>query len=104
MHENDSFAIFAFDTDFVVSLVHCIVLDADTYDCDKKTTLLYDPEVLCKYLRLEEDQLPLLAILAGNDFIDPKILEVSKKVVVNHMKSYTRFEKSVFHHVTDISF
>lgn len=79
MHENDSFAIFAFDTDFVVSLVHCIVLDADTYDCEKKTAVLYDPEVLCKYLRLEEDQLPLFAILAGNDLIDHEILKVSKK-------------------------
>lgn len=77
MHENDSFAIFAFNTDFIVSLVHCVVLDAGSYDCDKKTTLLYDPEALSKYLRLEEDQLPLLAILAGNDLIDHEILQVS---------------------------
>lgn len=39
---------------------------------------MYDRVELCKYLNIAVDQLPLLAILAGNDMVDFETLKVSK--------------------------
>lgn len=80
VHDNDSYAIFSNNTDFIVSYVNCAVLSAESFDASKMTALFYDRSELAQYLNIEKEELPLLAILAGNDYIDYESLKVSKYV------------------------
>ncbi|XP_065224509.1 constitutive coactivator of peroxisome proliferator-activated receptor gamma-like [Planococcus citri] len=75
VHKNDCFAIFAQDSDFLASDIKCAVLSSKNFNMGTMTTLLYEREVLAKILRIRTDQLPLLAVLAGNDLIDFEILK-----------------------------
>lgn len=54
------------------------MLDANQYNREDRTTVVYDRNKLCRYLKIEKYQLPLLAILAGNDYVDFESLRVSK--------------------------
>ncbi|XP_065221635.1 uncharacterized protein LOC135846461 [Planococcus citri] len=76
VHENECMAIFTNDTDFIVSDMNkCKVLSTRQFDPRSMTTVLYDREALASSLNIRTDQLPLLAILAGNDYIDFEALE-----------------------------
>lgn len=77
VHKNECMAIFAQDSDFIVSEIKCKVLSSKNFNESSMTTLLYDREVLAKILRIKTEQLPLLGILAGNDLIEHEILKVS---------------------------
>lgn len=81
VHEHNSFAIFGQDTDFIVSKVKCHVLSATKFNIDAMTTLLYDRQKLIDCLNIRNDQLPLLAVLAGNDLLPHEELRVSELVL-----------------------
>lgn len=71
--------IFSFDSDFIISNINASVLSAskDHFNLETMTTRLLDRRALMEHLGLRLDQLPLLAILIGNDIIDPRLLIVS---------------------------
>lgn len=77
VYDNDSYAIFCNDTDFIVSNLNCVILSAESFNSSQMTTLLYDRSELVQYLNIQEEELPLFAILAGNDYIDHDTLKVS---------------------------
>lgn len=79
VEKNGSLAIFSQDTDFVISNVDCFVLSVQDFDSSQMTTMLYDRSKLCEYLNIDEGHLPLLAVLAGNDYIHFETLKVSNE-------------------------
>lgn len=69
-YQHNCFALFGQDTDFIVSeLNDTIILSSKNFNIKTMTTLRYDREKLAQHLQIRCDQLPLLALLAGNDFI-----------------------------------
>ncbi|KAK7605281.1 hypothetical protein V9T40_007139 [Parthenolecanium corni] len=89
VEENDCLAIFSLDTDFIVSNVDCYVLSAHDFDSSQMTTTLYDRNELCEYLNIEKEHLPLLAILAGNDYIHFETLREFHIEKCNFPSNYT---------------
>ncbi|XP_065221591.1 constitutive coactivator of peroxisome proliferator-activated receptor gamma-like [Planococcus citri] len=76
VHENECMAIFTQDTDFIVSDINkCKVLSSRKFNQNRMTTLLYDGEALASSLKIRTDQLPVFAIMAGNDYIDFETLK-----------------------------
>lgn len=81
-HNHDCFAIFAQDSDFIVSDVKACVLSSKNFDISTMSTLIYDRIELAKILRIRLDQLPLLGVLAGNDLIDFEIIKVRERILI----------------------
>lgn len=75
--KNDSFAILSQDTDFIISDLNAVALSVKNLNINAMTTVLYDRVKLAKRLNIEVCQLPLLAILAGNDMVPFESLKVS---------------------------
>ena len=82
--KHNCFAIFGQDTDFIVSQVDAIVLSSKHFNYDDMTTLLYDRTKLAERLRIRLNELPLLAVLAGNDLIPFKKITVSTSYLTMH--------------------
>lgn len=82
VHEHQSFAIFAQDTDFIVSQINCRVLSSNKFNIDNMTTVAYDRKKLIECLQIRSDQLPLLSLLAGNDLLPFDELRVSFKYLI----------------------
>ena len=79
--KHECMAIFGQDTDFVVSdLGDTIILSSNQFDIKRMNTLRYDREKLAQVLQISCAQLPLLAIIAGNDVISHDWVKVSLKV------------------------
>lgn len=76
-HKHECFAIFGQDTDFVVSEVDTVILSAKNFDIRTMTTLLYDRVKLAQHLRIRPYELPLFALVAGNDLVPFNLLRVS---------------------------
>lgn len=75
-------AVFGQDTDFVVSdLDDVIILSSKSFNVRAMTTLRYDREKLAQKLRIRCDELPLLSLIAGNDFIPYDSIKVRSRVV-----------------------
>lgn len=68
-HNHNSFAIFSQDTDFIISDLNAVVLSVKNFNIKLMTTVLYDRVKLAKKLDIKVSELPLLAVLAGNDLI-----------------------------------
>lgn len=69
--------IFTYDSDFIVSSIDSPVLSCFHFNIETMTTRLYDRRRLNAHLSLQTNELPYLAILAGNDLVDRKLLKVS---------------------------
>lgn len=80
--KNDCFAIFAQDTDFIISDVQACVLSSKNFDVCTMSTLVYDRNKLAKILKIKVSQLPLLAVLAGNDLINYETIKVMVEFVM----------------------
>lgn len=76
-HNHNSFAIFSQDTDFIISDLNAVALSVKNFNIKLMTTVLYDRVKLAKKLNIKVSELPLLAVLAGNDLIPFNLLTVS---------------------------
>ena len=92
IHKHNCFAVFAQDSDFIVSQINAIVLSSKNFNMKTMTTLRYDREKLAQHLGIRCDQLPLFALLAGNDYIPFAKIKVSKIFILFILS----FETAVF--------
>lgn len=83
VHKHKSFAIFGQDTDFIVSKIQCRIFSSNKFNIQDMTTLAYDRQKLIEILKIRGDQLPILAVLAGNDLLPFDKLRVSITYISN---------------------
>lgn len=77
MQKHNSYAILSHDTDFVIANVSCLMLHSGNLCATTLRVMCYDGASFAKNLGIKPEELPLFAILNGNDEVSQDIVRVS---------------------------
>lgn len=77
VQKHDSFAIWSHDTDFVITNVRCLMFHSGSFDQKTLKMTCYNRQRFAEKLGIKPEELPLYAILNGNDIISQDIVRVS---------------------------
>uniref|UniRef100_A0A6M2DFH2 Putative constitutive coactivator n=1 Tax=Xenopsylla cheopis TaxID=163159 RepID=A0A6M2DFH2_XENCH len=96
-NKNNCIAIITQDTDFAMSMGSWSFWSIKDIDIDKHSVYIYDKKALAKHFGIHENQLPLMAALAGNDFINSDMLQNWHKKIMKYGNYKDR--RKLFHKI-----
>ena len=84
--DNDAIGIFSQDSDFLIYQTGVPLLSIADLNIETLRTKVFDPRRLASGLNLSSRQLPILAVLVGNDRVEKKLLEKLHSQLVGYRK------------------